>query len=119
MTSSDNDDFLSGLHGLPDKLKLQAMSDIKLYSELEFAKLGTAKYMFLEAEKRRRETLNVQASEPTKAEPNHAAEPSAKPGNNIKHWSDKPLGKIVIGFVIGILVLCAAFIIRQHFSLPI
>ena len=118
MTSSDNDDFLSGLHGLPDQLKLQAMSDIKLYSELEFAKLGTTKYMFLEAEKRRRETLNVQASEPTKAEPNHAPEPAAKPTDNPKYWAEKPLGKIWIAIVTAVLVLLATYLVKTHIGLP-
>ena len=111
------DHLLLGYHGAQDDEKLHAMSYVQLCSELELSSAGTTKYMLLEAEKRRRD-LHISGKEPD-AKPNHAAQNSSRPPDDIKHWSDKPLGKIGIGLFIGILVLCAAFLLRHYLAFPI
>lgn len=114
---SAEDHFLLGFHDAKDNEALNAMSYVQLCSELELSSAGTTKYMLLEAEKRRRD-LHISDKE-SDAKPNHAAQKSPYPTNDIKHWSDKPLGKVGIGLFIGILVLCAAFLLRHYLALPI
>ena len=114
---SEEDHFIIGFHGAPDDEQLRGMSYVELCSKLETAKAGTVRYMLLETEKRRRDSHPP--DKPANVKPSHAADPSTKPANDIKHWSDQPVGKIGIGIAIGVLVLCAVFVLRHYLSLPI
>jgi hypothetical protein len=48
------------------------------------------------------------------AVPNHARKPAKGPSNNEKEWFDKPLGRIAIGLVIGVLVFLTVTVITAH-----
>ena len=114
---SEEDHFRLGFHGAHSNEQLKDMSYVQLCSELESSSNGTTKYMLLEAEKRRRDS-HISGKEPN-AKPDHAAQVSSNPPNDVKHWSDKPVGKVGIGLTIGILVICAVFVLRHYLSFPI
>lgn len=113
---SAEDHFLLGFHDAKDNEALNAMSYVQLCSELELSSAGTTKYMLLEAEKRRRD-LHISDKE-SDAKPNHAAQKSPYPTNDIKHWSDKPLGKIWTMVVGGVALAFTLYLLRAHFGFP-
>ena len=114
--TSPDDDFDLGYRGGHDEITLRAMSYVKLCTEIEDAKPGTTKYMLLESEKRRRDS--VPASEPAKAEPNHTREEAAQPPNQSHDWTNKPLGKIALPVIVAALVLLVGYLLKTHLGIP-
>ena len=105
---SKDDFFRLGLHGAHSDEQLRAMSYVRLCSELESASTGTTKYMLLESEKRRRDSV------PTKEA---STKPANRPGPD--HWYKKPIPVIVIAVIGGCFVLGIRYVLRKHFNLDI
>jgi hypothetical protein len=116
---SPDDDFDLGFRDGHDEIALRAMSYVRLCTEIEDAKPGTTKYMLLESEKRRRDS--VQVSEPTKSEPHHAGEPAAKPSNHVPtpepHWWKRPLGIVWLGIVGVAMGAVVIYLMKTHLGI--
>ena len=119
-TQSEEDFFHLGFHGAHSDDQLRAMSYVWLCSELESAQAGTTKYMLLESEKRRRDS--VQASEPAKSEPHHAGQKPAQPHNDPipkePHWWKRPLGMTFLGVSIPVLSALVLYLLATHLGIP-
>jgi len=116
---SDDDDFLLGYHGGHSDEELKAMSFVHLCSQLELATPGTTRYMLLETEKRRCDS--VQILEQTKTKPDHTRKEAAEPSSN-KHepkrrWPEEPVGIIGLGVVIIVIGALVTHLLKSHFGL--
>ena len=112
---SQEDDFDLGYRGGHDEIALRAMSYVRLCTEIEDAKPGTTKYMLLDSEKRRRDS--VQVPEPAKPEPDHTGEKATNPSNQPKEWHEKPLGKIWLTVAGAVLVILVAYLLKTHLGI--
>jgi hypothetical protein len=112
---SDEDELLLGYHGAHGIDELHSMSYVRLCSELELSNSGTTRHMLLEAEKRRRDSIN--AAEPAKTKPNHTGQESSDPPNQGKSWHEKPLGNVALSVVAATLALLVAFLLSKHFGI--
>ena len=117
-TKSPEDDFDLGFRGAPDEIEARAMSYVRLCTEIEDAKPGTTKFMLLETEKRRRDS--VQLPEPANSKPDHAGSestgPHDKPIPNEPHWWKRPLGMIFIGVSTPTLAAIVLYLLAVHFG---
>ena len=116
---SPEDDFDLGYRGAPDEIELRAMSYVRLCSEIDDATVGTTKFMLLETEKLRRDS--VQIAEPAKAKPGRAGEKTPDPGGDVvppkPHWWKQPIGIIGIGLVIAALGSLLNHVFKTNFGL--
>ena len=103
---SEEDYFLLGFNNGHDQAALRTMSYVALCSHLEDATKETTRYMLLEAEKRRRDSLP--AEQP-------AEQPGQKPSPD--HWYKKPVPVIIIAVVGGCILLTIRYLLRKHFNL--
>lgn len=51
--------------------------------------------------------------------PNHAREPAGSPSDEKKQWFEKPIGKVGLALVSGLLVALAAWILKTYFGLAL
>jgi len=107
--------FLIGFHGAHEDEALQAMTYVRLCSELESSTTGSTKFMLLEAEKRRRDS--VPTTKHSDSKKHHAPQESTSPRNNIKDWYEKPLGKIALSVTAATITLFVAYLLSKHFGI--
>lgn len=81
-TQEAHDAFIRGFHGIPNKERLRAMSDVELASLLASCEKGSAKFFVVEQEMVRRANAD-----------NAKVVSSATE----KRWVAKPLGMLAIG----------------------
>jgi hypothetical protein len=96
---------------IPDDKKLRAMSDAGFQELLAQCQP--------DAEKRRQDASPVQSAENSNPVPDRAAKPLAKIPNDNHGWHEKPLGKIWLTLVGGLLVVLTLFVLRNHLGLPL
>ena len=74
------------------------------------------KFMLLEAEKRRRDS--IQDTEQTNPKKHHTGHEAANPSDNKDSWADKALGKIAISAIATVVAFYLLWLFRAHLGLP-
>jgi hypothetical protein len=64
-------------------------------------------------------TVDLHLAAALAKEPNPTSKPPENPTNPPREWHDKPLGKLWLTVVGGVLLLCAAYLLRSHLGLPL
>ena len=114
--ANGHDIYLLGFHEIPSDAQLRALSYVALCDLLSSCEAGTAQFMVVEAEKRRRD---VSGPEPAKAKPDHATNPTANVSDKPKYWAQKFLGQVFVGVVVVVLAAIAIYLLKQHSGLPL
>lgn len=99
------DAFQRGYHGIPSEAELRNMLYVQLCSMLSSTETGSAKFMILDAEKRRRDLLEDRYPGPV-----GDAQPAKK-------WYERELGKLGVAIFAGVVVLCLTIIFREHLGI--
>ena len=109
---SEDDELAAGFHDLLSQDKLAALTDIALLALLDGSDDGSARRRQLEREWARRGS--VQVAKPAQAKPHHASQEAARPPDQSRDWTDKPLGKIAVPVIGAVLVLLVGYLHRTH-----
>jgi hypothetical protein len=105
--------FLRGYHDIPDDEKLRQMSFVELAALLSSCENGSARYLVVEQEMFRRRNGN------SAEVPNPSAAPSTDVADSKNEWHEKPLGKVWLTVVGGILLALALYLLKTHIGLPL
>ena len=114
-TRSDaEDDLVRGFRSAPDETELKAWSYVRVCNDLEQAKAGTTRYMVIETEKRRLDSLSETGKEAAQASINQERkEPTPD------HWYKKPIPVIALSVTAGLVILGIKYILKHKYGVDL
>ena len=108
------DDLIRGYSSAPDELELKAWSYVRVCNELEQAKVGTTRYMIIEAEKRRLDSLLEARKEAAQA-----GVKQERKDPTPDHWYKKPIPVIALSVTAGLLILGIKYILKHKYGIEL